>query len=326
MEGTIERLDVKTSLKVTALTTGKVTGNMRTMDWTTCADKWPHLRNIKFHKLGPRPIVDMLIGLDCADLHFSLQDVRGESGQPIARLTPLGWTCVGLVDEQQPDDITNFARTYFVTEETDVSNINAVLQKFWEIDSSAIEKSSLLCENKRILENTENTIQLVDGRYTVSISWKSDKIVLPNNYSMALRRLQNLEKSLVTNPKIAKSYQKTICNYLEKGYIRKVGQTEAPKANWYLPHFAITKPDRITTKTRIVFDASAKCNGISLNDVIHQGPKLQQLFDVLLRFKKLPVAIVCDIAEMHLQIRLNPGDKLYLRILWREILILIRSQ
>ena len=61
------------------------------------------------------------------------------------------------------DDITNFARTYFVTEETDVSNINAVLQKFWEIDSSAIEGSSLSCENKRILECTENTIQLVDG-------------------------------------------------------------------------------------------------------------------------------------------------------------------
>ena len=222
-----------------------------------------------------------------------------------------------MVDEQQPDDITNFTRTYFVTEKTDVSNINVILQKFWEIDNSAIEGSSLLCENKRILEHTENTIQLVDDRYTVSIPWKSDKIVLPNNYSMALRLLQNLEKTLVKNPEIAKSYQKTIFNYLEKGYIRKVEQTDTSKANWYLPHFAITKPDKTTTKTRIVFDASAKCNRISLNDVIHQGPKLQQeLFDVLLRFRKFPVAIVCDIAEMYLQI---PGDKSYLRILWRDL-------
>ena len=92
---------------------------------------------------------------------------------------------------------------------------------------------------------------------------------------MALRRLQNLEKTLVKNPEIAKSYQKTICNYLEKGYIRKVEQTETSKTNWYLPHFAITKLNRTTTKTRIVFDTSAKCNGISLNDVIYQGPKLQ---------------------------------------------------
>ena len=260
----------------------------------------------------------MLIGLDCADLHYSLQDVRGEPGQPIARLTPLGWTCVGPVDEQQ-DYTTNFARTYFSTKETDVSNINTVLQKFWEIDSSAIEGIPLSCENKRILEYTENTIQLVDGRYRVSIPWKGDRMVLPNNYSMALRRLQSLEKTLEKKPEIAKSYQETICRYLEKGYIRKIEQKETSKASWYLPHFAITKHGRTTTKTRIVFDASAKCNGISLNDAIHQGPKLQQeLFDVLLRFRKLPVAVVCDIAEMYLQIKLYPGDRSSHRILWRN--------
>ena len=110
-----------------------------------------------------------------------------------------------------------------------------------------------------------------DGQYRVSIPWKGDKMVLPNNYSMALRRLQNLEKTLLRDPEIAKSYQEIICRYLEKGYIREIKQTEKCKANWYLPHFAITKPGRVTTKTRIVFDASAKCNGISLNDLIFKG-------------------------------------------------------
>ena len=46
VEYIIESLDGKTSLKVTALTTGKVTGSMRVIDWTTCAKEWPHLRNI----------------------------------------------------------------------------------------------------------------------------------------------------------------------------------------------------------------------------------------------------------------------------------------
>ena len=49
------------------------------------------------------------------------------------------------------------------------------------------------------------------------------------------------------------------------------------------------------TKTRIVFDASAKYDGVSLNDAIYQGPKLQRnLFDVLLRFRRQQVAIVCE--------------------------------
>ena len=78
------------------------------------------------------------------------------------------------------------------------------------------------------------------------------------------------------------------------------------------------RPDKETTKTRIVFDASAKYEGVSLNDVIYQGPKLQRdLFGVLLRSRRFPVAMVCDIAEMYLRIGLSKEDKPYHRFLWR---------
>ena len=69
-----------------------------------------------------------------------------------------------------------------------------------------------------------------------------------------------------------------------------------------------------------MFDASAKCEGTSLNDGIYQGPKLQRdLFDNLLRFRRFPVAVVCDIAEMYLRIGLSIDDKPYHRFLWRRI-------
>ena len=107
------------------------------------------------------------------------------------------------------------------------------------------------------------------------------------------------------------AYSEVITKYLEKGYIRKVEPSEKePMKKWYLPHFAIPKSDRATTKTRIVFDASAKCNNISLNDMIYQGPKLQrELCDVLLHFRQYPIAIACNIPEMYLKIRLCPQDK-----------------
>ena len=46
------------------------------------------------------------------------------------------------------------------------------------------------------------------------------------------------------------------------------------------------RPQKATSKTRLVFDASMKCNGVSLKGVIYQGSKLLQFdrFDVLLHF------------------------------------------
>ena len=82
-------------MKVSAYTTTRVTGYMRVVDWNSYKRQWPHLRNINFPISETRPMVDILIGLDCADLHCALQEVRGRAGKPVARLTPLGWTCVG---------------------------------------------------------------------------------------------------------------------------------------------------------------------------------------------------------------------------------------
>ena len=72
------------------------------------------------------------------------------------------------------------------------------------------------------------------------------------------------------------------------------------------------------TKTRVVFDASARHEGVCLNDFIHKGPKLQrELVDVLLRFRRAPVVIVYDVAEMYLQIKIREEDRLFHRFLWR---------
>ena len=139
---------------------------------------------------------------------------------------------------------------------------------------------------KNALHKLEKSIKHVSGRYQVAISWKDDEPLLPDNYDMTRRRLGNTEKKRSRkDPKIGKAYTDNIHQYLEKGYIRQVDPTEeGPSNKWYLPHFPIVRPDRTTTKTRIVFDASAKF-GVSLNDAVHLGPKLQrELADVLLRF------------------------------------------
>ena len=59
-----------------------------------------------------------------------------------------------------------------------------------------------------------------------------------------------------------------------------------------------------------MFYASAKHEGISLNDKIYQGPKLQnELLNVLLRFRMYPIGLICDTAEMYLRIGLVKNDR-----------------
>ncbi|KRX38702.1 hypothetical protein T09_11914, partial [Trichinella sp. T9] len=93
-----------------------------------------------------------------------------------------------------------------------------------------------------------------------------------------------------------------------------------PGKTWYLPHHAVYRDDKTTTKCRIVFDASAKYQGTSLNDFLEPGPPLQnQILDILIRFRRFKIGVQADISKMFLQIRLDPEDKDVSRFLWRNM-------
>ena len=111
---TLQSVTGSVSMKVNAYTVNKVTGNMPVVDWNRYKEQWPHLRNIDFPSSSKRPIVDILIGLDCTDLLYAIEGRRGQLGDPIARLTPLGWTCVGSLSSYDETILqTNFAYTNF---------------------------------------------------------------------------------------------------------------------------------------------------------------------------------------------------------------------
>ena len=100
VEFMINSLDGKVSKPASAYTTERVTGHMQVVDWSLYKSKWKHLKGIKFPQERHRPIVDLLIGVDQADFLYSLEDVRGKPGEPIARFTPLKWTCIGKPELQ----------------------------------------------------------------------------------------------------------------------------------------------------------------------------------------------------------------------------------
>ena len=305
----LKSLDGQVIHNVSAFTTKKVTGEMEVVDWNQYASKWKHLKEITFPKVERRTTLDLLIGVDHADLLYSKQGIPGDVGEPIARLTPLGWTCIGVPTKSVMSNHTNFNYTYFSQNGLKSVKVDEILRTFWEIEERPIRNDkTLTIEDQPAVEKATNSIQYNDGRYQIGIPWKEDPSSLPNNYEMAFKHLKNTEKRLNRDPELKEAYSNVIENYITKKYIRKAPEEEtAPNNVWYLPHFPVLRPDKPTTKKRIVFDASAKFNEKSLNDVMFPGPKLQQeLNNVLLRFRRKPVAIVCDISEMYLRVQIPP--------------------
>ena len=111
----LQNIDQTINLNVTAYTTDRVTGDMHVVNWNEYSSEWPYLRRINLPIPAKKPTVDILIGLDCLDLHCALGEIRGQPGEPVARLTPLGWTCIG---NPYPADIprseTHFAYTSMI--------------------------------------------------------------------------------------------------------------------------------------------------------------------------------------------------------------------
>ncbi|XP_013178804.1 PREDICTED: uncharacterized protein LOC106125929, partial [Papilio xuthus] len=116
-----------------------------------------------------------------------------------------------------------------------------------------------------------------------------------------------------------KDYVKVINEYLDLGHMEKVEDKERTDAV-YLPHHAVVRNDKITTKVRVVFDASCTgTNGASLNQDLLVGPTLQpELRHILMNWRQFPICLVADIIKMYRQVKVSKTDVDFQRILWRE--------
>ncbi|XP_008180528.1 uncharacterized protein LOC103308616 [Acyrthosiphon pisum] len=88
----------------------------------------------------------------------------------------------------------------------------------------------------------------------------------------------------------------------------------------FIPHHAVVKRKNEKIKIRVVFDESAKSSsGLSLNDCLATGPKLQSdITDILLRSRFHKFLFIADIEKMYRQIRVNDADCAYQHIHWRN--------
>ncbi|GFV43261.1 DUF1758 domain-containing protein [Trichonephila clavipes] len=282
---------------------------------------WPHINGLQL--VDPsfyisRP-VDMILG---ADVSFDLilyGKISGTKNQPSALNSKLGWLLSGKVPTacQSEKKVMSLINCHALL---DLQN---QIAKFWEVES--IPDASNLSEEDQRVEKfyLDHTRRNRDGRFVVSLPFKNDN-ALGDSKVQAKRRFFSLEKRLQANPELRDRYVKFMQDYEHLGHMQLVPNSELSKPSskcFYLPHFGVVREQSETTKLRVVFDASAKTDSnLSLNDILHTGPKLQnELFNILLKFRCHRIALTGDIEKMFRQILVNEDDVEFQRIFWREI-------
>ncbi|XP_018360400.1 PREDICTED: uncharacterized protein LOC108759454 [Trachymyrmex cornetzi] len=199
------------------------------------------------------------------------------------------------------------------------ANLDQQLIRFWEIeetlDARALSKEEKDCESHFVKTARRDR----DGRFIVNIPFKESPTCLGESRPLAEKRLIALERRFKARPELREDYCAFLKEYEQLGHMNEVNEGSA-EFSYYLPHHCVMKMESCTTKTRVVFDASAPTtNGRSLNSIQMIGPVIQSdLFSILIRFRKNVYIISADIAKMYRQVLIAEEQRPLQRIVWRE--------
>lgn len=269
----------------------------------------------------PMPI-DVLIG---ADLYFDIIApglLRLGRNLPTLQFSYLGWIIGGPAPIGRASEQSALLSVALFSSTMD---INEIIPKFWSLEeppkNAVVAPEDKLCES--IFENT--TRHLPGGRFQVDIPFSKGDIYnrLGDSFSIAFRRLRSLEKRLSKDHDTFLRYKEFIDEYVRLGHAKYVSLSHPlaePQRRNFLAHHGVFREQSISTKLRVVFDASMKTSsGMSLNDMMLKGPRVQpDLFDIICRFRLHRYVFTTDIQKMYRQIMVNPAQTHLQSILWRE--------
>lgn len=204
----------------------------------------------------------------------------------------MGWILCGVLNQSKSKQINPVCLV------TTTDEIGGLMKKVWEIEElpnkTHYTEEELMC----IDHYEEHTKRSEDGKYIVSMPLKDNINELGDSRKNALAQLLHQERRFDKYPQLKNRYIDFINEYISMGHM--VLCTEAkPERVYYLPHHAVFKQST-TTKLRVVFDTSRKTtSGLSLNDCMMNGPRLQDdLFNIMLRFRLYRNAFTAGIAKM----------------------------
>ncbi|XP_055543181.1 uncharacterized protein LOC129728753 [Wyeomyia smithii] len=302
-------------LKAHCLVTQRVTSVLPTTAIDTSSWEIPAGVQLADPRFNSSDEIDMLIGNEWFLKLLLPGRIILAPDLPIINETKFGWVLGGSYNKEAIIEETVF--THSVT----VDKLSDSIQRFRDVENVAqdfqLTTEEEDCENHFMATHTRDA----SGRYIVELPLKETVDKLSDSRSLALRRFYCLEKRLAERPELKQQYIDFMQEYESLGHCKEVFERNDPPGlrKWYLPHHAVLRPSNTTTKCRVVFDASAKTSGLSLNEVMEIGSISQSdLLTIVLRFRRPAFVLTADIAKMYRQIVVAPCHTPLQRVFWRE--------
>ncbi|XP_059221613.1 uncharacterized protein LOC131996176 [Stomoxys calcitrans] len=312
-------IDDQVSLRMTAIVLPTLTSCLPT--FTASRDMFRNLPDIcladpEFYRTN---YVDLLIGSDLLPL-VMLGGIRTNVCHSLmAQETIFGWILTGPV---QPQSLSSFRTGVSYSDEM---SLESRITKFWEMEDLPRRKS--MSDGDRFCEENYKLTTRRDpnGRYIVTLPFKAEfptTVQLGQSKSIATAQFIRNESRLMRTPSFKEQYDSVLLEYLHLNHMRPITSSNFEKfsCHYYLPHHAVVRPHSVTTKVRVVFNASnPTSNGVSLNDVLYCGPPLQSdLTLLLLQWRFYRVVFNSDIEKMYRQILVDEKHTPFQRVLHRK--------
>ena len=306
----------------------KISTPLRNVNLDHVVNLFPNAKNNEFQR--PVGEIDILIGFEYAGFH----PTRKESNGHLLLLENKFGNCLGgshpLLSE----------KTMKVIQHAIVNHVKMTeIEEFFDIERLGVECTpkcgSCRCgecpiggkeytiKEERELKLIEEGLQRMENYWVATYPWIRDPKLIQNNYNVALAMLKSTEKRLLRDETHAKRYSDQVQDMLDRKVAMKLTD-EVMKAYLgpvhYISHHEVIKDDSSSTPCRIVFNSSAKFNGMCLNDFWAKGPDvMNNMLGVLLRFRERSVALVGDIKKMYHSVHLSILDQHTHRFLWRGL-------
>ncbi|XP_056631434.1 uncharacterized protein LOC130441674 [Diorhabda sublineata] len=254
--------------------------------------------------------VEMLVSASLFWKLLRIGQISLGHNKPVLQKT-FGWIISGEI----PQTIANYlTRCNFISN----SEIDNQLKKFWQIEE--YENAPVSSNDVEIEALFKTTTQRAeDGRFIVRLPLKLPSNLLGESKNIALKRLHSMENKLKGNDNLKQQYGQFMSEYIELNHMSKLQNKRDENDGYFIPHHFVKKESSVTTKLRVVFDASCKTDsGYSLNDLQFVGPTIQQdLFSIITRFRTHEFVLAGDITKMYRQILIHPDDRKLQKIWWR---------